>query len=321
MSFIKNAYTLCGSTFFLLISLSYGADYVAPRTSFGHPDLQGTYTFRTLTPMQRPAELGERDKLNIEEAEEWAAYENRRQNRDLIIDSVGGANYPPGVISYNEFWYERGDQTVEDRRTSLIVFPANGRIPDLTETALERRRQRAAIAELSLGPEARPYAERCLVTRTSGPPMQPGSYNLNVQFVQTEDHFMILNEMIHSARIVRMNATHREGPALVWEGDSVGHWENDTLVIETKNFLKGTAFADSTPNMKLIERITRVGQDTLAYEFTVDDPDTWSSPWTALIPMRRLNNRIFEYACHEGNRGLHGVLAGIRRLQLDAESD
>ena len=321
MSFIKNAYTLCGSIFFLLISLSYGADYVAPRTSFGHPDLQGTYTFRTLTPMQRPAELGERDKLNIEEAEEWAAYENRRQNRDLIIDSVGGANYPPGVISYNEFWYERGDQTVEDRRTSLIVFPANGRIPDLTETALERRRQRAAIAELSLGPEARPYAERCLVTRTSGPPMQPGSYNLNVQFVQTEDHFMILNEMIHSARIVRMNATHREGPALVWEGDSVGHWENDTLVIETKNFLKGTAFADSTPNMKLIERITRVGQDTLAYEFTVDDPDTWSSPWTALIPMRRLNNRIFEYACHEGNRGLHGVLAGIRRLQLDAESD
>ena len=321
MSFIKNAYTLCGSIFFLLISLSYGADYVAPRTSFGHPDLQGTYTFRTLTPMQRPAELGERDKLNIEEAEEWAAYENRRQNRDLIIDSVGGANYPPGVISYNEFWYERGDQTVGDRRTSLIVFPANGRIPDLTETALERRRQRAAIAELSLGPEARPYAERCLVTRTSGPPMQPGSYNLNVQFVQTEDHFMILNEMIHSARIVRMNATHREGPALVWEGDSVGHWENDTLVIETKNFLKGTAFADSTPNMKLIERITRVGQDTLAYEFTVDDPDTWSSPWTALIPMRRLNNRIFEYACHEGNRGLHGVLAGIRRLQLDAESD
>jgi len=271
--------------------------------------------------MQRPAELGERDKLNIEEAEEWAAYENRRQNRDLIIDSVGGANYPPGVISYNEFWYERGDQTVEDRRTSLIVFPANGRIPDLTETALERRRQRAAIAELSLGPEARPYAERCLVTRTAGPPMQPGSYNLNVQFVQTEDHFMILNEMIHSARIVRMNATHREGPALVWEGDSVGHWENDTLVIETKNFLKGTAFADSTPNMRLIERITRVGQDTLAYEFTVDDPDTWSSPWTALIPMRRLNNRIFEYACHEGNRGLHGVLAGIRRLQLDVESD
>lgn len=321
MSFIKNAYTFCGSTFFLLISLSYGTDYVAPRTSFGHPDLQGTYTFRTLTPMQRPAELGERDKLNIEEAEEWAAYENRRQNRDLIIDSVGGANYPPGVISYNEFWYERGDQTVEDRRTSLIVFPANGRIPDLTETALERRRQRAAIAELSLGPEARPYAERCLVTRTAGPPMQPGSYNLNVQFVQTEDHFMILNEMIHSARIVRMNATHREGPALVWEGDSVGHWENDTLVIETKNFLKGTAFADSTPNMRLIERITRVGQDTLAYEFTVDDPDTWSSPWTALIPMRRLNNRIFEYACHEGNRGLHGVLAGIRRLQLDAESD
>jgi len=321
MSLVKNDFILYGFTFFLLVSLSQGAEYVSPETSFGHPDLQGTYTFRTLTPMQRPAELGERDKLSPEEAEEWAAYENRRQNRDLIIDSVGGANYPPGVISYNEFWYERGDQTVKDRRTSLIVSPANGRIPELTEAALERRKQRAAIAELSLGPEARPYAERCLVTRTAGTPMQPGSYNLNVQFVQTENYFMILNEMIHNARIVRMNATHREGPALVWEGDSVGHWENDTLVIETRNFLKGTAFADSTPSMKLIERITRVGPDTLTYEFTVEDPDTWSSPWTALIPMRRLDNRIFEYACHEGNRGLHGVLAGIRRLQLEAGSD
>jgi hypothetical protein len=321
MGLKKNTFTFCTLSFFLLARLSQGAEYAPPKTIFGHPDLQGTFTFRTLTPMQRPTELGERDRLSFEEAEEWAAYENRRQNRDLIIDSVGGANYPPGVISYNEFWYERGNQTVEDLRTSLIVSPANGRIPDLTEAALERRKQRASIAELSLGPEARPYAERCLVTRTAGPPMQPGSYNLNVQFVQTEDHFMILNEMIHSARIVRMDATHRDGPALVWEGDSVGHWENDTLVIETKNFLKGTAFADSTASMELIERITRVGPDTLAYEFTVDDPDTWLSPWTALIPMRRLNNRIFEYACHEGNRGLHGVLAGIRRLQLDAETD
>ncbi|MDA1369660.1 MAG: hypothetical protein O2971_02715 [Proteobacteria bacterium] len=294
-------------------------DYVVPRTPEGHPDLQGTFTFRTLTPMQRPVELGERAVLSEEEALEWQAFENRRQNRDLIIDSVGGAQYPPGVISYNEFWYERGNETVMDRRTSLIIDPPDGRIPPLTEAALQRRRDGAAMSEASLGPEARPYAERCIVTRTSGPPMQPGSYNLNVQFVQTPEHFMIMNEMIHNVRVVKMNVQHRNGPALVWEGDSVGHWEGDTLVVDTLNFWRGTAFADSTPNMHLVEKFIRVGPDTLMYEFTVEDPTTWTQPWTAVVPMRRMNQPIYEYACHEGNHGLHGVLAGIRRLQLEAE--
>lgn len=294
-------------------------DYVVPRTPEGHPDLQGTFTFRTLTPMQRPLELGERAVLSEEEALEWQAFENRRQNRDLIIDSVGGAQYPPGVISYNEFWYERGNETVMDRRTSLIIDPPDGRIPPLTEAALQRRRDAAAMSAASLGPEARPFAERCIVTRTSGPPMQPGSYNLNVQFVQTREHFMIMNEMIHNVRVVKMNAQHRDGPALVWEGDSVGHWEGDTLVVDTLNFWRGTAFADSTPDMHLVEKFTRVGPDSLMYEFTVEDPTTWTQSWTAVVPMRRMNQPIYEYACHEGNHGLHGVLAGIRRLQLEAE--
>lgn len=293
-------------------------DYQPPRSADGHPDLQGIFTFRTLTPMQRPPELGDRAVLTEEEAIEWEAFENRRQNRDLIIDSVGGAAYPPGVISYNEFWYERGNGTVADRRTSLIVDPPNGRIPPLTEEALQRRGDVAAMREASLGPEARPYAERCIVTRTSGPPMQSGAYNLNVQFVQTADHFMIMNEMIHNVRIVKMDTEHRDGPALVWEGDSVGHWEGDTLVVDTLNFWKGTAFADSTPNMHLVEKFTRVGPDTLTYEFTIEDSTTWTQPWTAVIPMRRIDQPIYEYACHEGNHGLHGVLAGIRRLQLEA---
>ena len=221
--------------------------YEPPRTSCGHPDLQGVFTWRTLTPLERPDTVGGRSVLSQQEAAEWAEFENRRQNRDLIIDSVGGANYPPGVISYNEFWYERGNDTVEDLRTSLIIDPPNGQIPALTEEALARRNAMAEMRELSLGPEARPYAERCIVTRTSGPPMQPGSYNLNVQFVQTEDYFMIMNEMIHNARIVKMNQKHQDRPAMFWEGDSVGRWEGDTLVIETQNFWKGTAFGDSTP--------------------------------------------------------------------------
>ena len=291
--------------------------YDPPRTSFGHPDLQGVFTWRTLTPLERPETVGGRSVLSETEAAEWAAFENRRQNRDLIIDSVGGASYPPGVISYNEFWYERGNDTVEDRRTSLIVDPPDGRIPALTEEAIARRSEVAAMRELSLGPEARPYAERCIVTRTSGPPMQPGSYNLNVQFVQTKDFFMIMNEMIHNVRIVKMNSDHRKGPAIFWEGDSIGRWEDETLVIETKNFWKGTAFADSTPNMHLIERIRRVGPDTLQYEFTVEDPTTWTAPWTVNMPMRRIHQPIYEYACHEGNYGFDGIMAGIRRLQLE----
>ena len=301
------------------LAVSQPSDYEPPRAPDGHPDLQGTFTFRTLTPMQRPTELGERSVLTEEEATEWAAFENRRQNRDLIIDSVGGAQYPPGVISYNEFWYERGDNTVVDRRTSLIVDPPDGRIPALTEEALQRRRDVSTMRELSLGPEARPYAERCIVTRTSGPPMQPGSYNLNVQFVQTSAYFMIMNEMIHNVRVVRMNKEHRDGPLMNWEGDSVGHWEGDTLVVDTVNFWKGTAFADSTSKMHLVEKFTRTGPDSIQYQFTIEDPTTWIAPWTAVIPMRSMDQPIYEYACHEGNYGFHGVMAGIRRLQLEAD--
>ena len=293
--------------------------YDPPRTESGHPDLQGVFTWRTLTPLERPDTVGGRSVLSENEAAEWAAFENRRQNRDLIIDSVGGASYPPGVISYNEFWYERGNDTVEDRRTSLIIDPPDGKIPALTEEALARQRATAAMRELSLGPEARPYAERCIVTRTSGPPMQPGSYNLNVQFVQTEDYFMIMNEMIHNVRIIKMNSSHRPGPAMYWEGDSIGYWEGDTLVVDTKNFWKGTAFADSTPNMHLVERIRRIGQDTLEYQFTIEDPSTWVAPWTVSMPMRRMDQPIYEYACHEGNYGFDGIMAGIRRLQLEEE--
>ena len=310
------------AVFMLLLSplaVSQPSAYEPPRTPDGHPDLQGTFTFRTLTPMQRPTELGERAVLTEEEAAEWAAFENRRQNRDLIIDSVGGAQYPPGVISYNEFWYERGDDTVVDRRTSLIVDPPNGRIPALTEEALQRRRDVSTMRELSLGPEARPYAERCIVTRTSGPPMQPGSYNLNVQFVQTSAYFMIMNEMIHNVRVVRMNKEHRDGPSMNWEGDSVGHWEGNTLVVDTVNFWKGTAFADSTSKMHLVEKFTRTGPDSIQYQFTIEDPTTWIAPWTAVIPMRSMDQPIYEYACHEGNYGFHGVMAGIRRLQLEAD--
>ena len=172
---------------------------VMPRTPDGHPDLQGTWTFRTITPLERRSEFGDKDVLSEEEAEAWEIKENTFQNRDLVDPSKGGAGYPPGVISYNEFWYERGDQVVGDRRTSLIIDPPNGRRPPFTEAALAKRVVQREISRLSIGVEARPVQERCIMGFNSGPPMTPGAYNNNVQFIQTAEYFIIINEMVHKS--------------------------------------------------------------------------------------------------------------------------
>ena len=288
-----------------------------PRTEHGHPDLQGTYTFRTITPLERPPELADRAVLTPEEAREWEAYENRRQNRDLIIDSVGGAGYPPGVISYNEFWYERGDQTVADLRTSLIYDPPNGRLPPMNETGRERN---AAIREMrreSAGPEARTLADRCIQYSRTGPPIVSGSYNNNMQLVQTKDHVMILSEMIHAARIIPFADEH-SSKQLKWEGDSIARWEGDTLVIDTQgNFYYWYGWRNTSKDMHVVERFNWVDENTLDYDFTVEDPGTWTSSWSARLPMRKISEPIYEYACHEGNHGLKGILAGWRRYDVE----
>jgi len=206
-----------------------------PRTEYGHPDFQGTYTFRTLTPLNRPRELADKATLTPEEAAEWEAFENRRQNRDLIIDSVGGAGYPPGVISYNEFWYERGVETIADRRTSLVYDPPNGRVPELNAIGKERRAAYGQMVFESAGPEGRTTVDRCLTGFVAGPPMIPGSYNNKMQRVQTKDTVMILNEMVHTARIIRMDSEHNT-KQLKWEGDSVGYWDGYELVITIEHF-------------------------------------------------------------------------------------
>ena len=202
-----------------------------PRTEHGHPDFQGTYTYRTLTPLNRPTELADKPTLTPEEAAEWAAFENRRQNRDLIIDSVGGAGYPPGVISYNEFWYERGSDTIADRRTSLIYDPPNGRMPALNESGRARAAAREDALRFSAGPEARTLADRCLMSGGAGPPLVPGSYNNNIQIVQTENHVMILSEMIHRARIIPF-ATEHSTKQLKWDGDSIARTFITTTTVE-----------------------------------------------------------------------------------------
>lgn len=285
-----------------------------PRTEYGVPDFQGTYTYRTLTPLNRPPELADKATLSEAEAIEWQKFENRRQNRDLIIDSVGGAQYPPGVISYNEFWYERGIETVADRRTSVIYDPPNGREPAINAAGRERRARVAQARRLSIGPEGRTLQDRCLMSGRTGPPMVSGSYNNNMQLVQTKDHIVILSEMIHYARIIRLDSEHSTRQ-LKWGGDSVAHWEGDTLVINTEDFYYHTGWRGTSASLKVEERFSWIDKDTLDYDFTVEDPLSWDVSWSGKLPMRRIKDPLYEYACHEGNHGLPGILAGWRRYE------
>lgn len=284
------------------------------RTEYGVPDFQGTYTFRTLTPLNRPRELANKEALTEEEAIEWQEFENRRQNRDLIIDSIGGAQYPPGVISYNEFWYERGIETVADRRTSLVYDPPNGRVPELNAAGRKRAAEISEMQRLSIGPEARTLNDRCIINARTGPPMVSGSYNNNMQLIQTRDHIVIVSEMIHHARIIRLDSEHHSRQ-LKWEGDSVAHWDGDTLVINTQNYYYYIGWRGTSQDLKVEERFTWIDENTLDYDFTVEDPLTWDESWSAKLPMRRIEDPLYEYACHEGNHGLAGILAGWRRYE------
>jgi hypothetical protein len=290
-----------------------------PRTADGQPDLQGVWDFRTITPLERPRALGDKQVLSEEEARRFEAEENRRQNRDLIDPAKGGAVYPAGgVVPYNEFWYDRGNTVAGNRRTSLIVDPPDGRLPPRTP---QGERRAAALAEAESANQAgrpradsytdRPLGERCIAGFNAGPPMMPSAYNNNVQIFQTPGYVAILNEMVHDARIVPLDGRPRAGIPQK-HGESRGRWEGDTLVVETLDFAHETSLDGSSATMRLVERFTRVDADTLLYEFTVNEPTEWTKPWTAQIPMVRSPDRIYEYACHEGNYSLAGVLAGAR---------
>jgi hypothetical protein len=293
--------------------------YTPPRTPDGQPDLQGIWDYRTITPMERPKELGTKAFFTAEEAAKYEQQENRRQNRDLIDPETGGALYPPGgVIPYNEFWYDRGNKVAGTKRTSLIVDPPDGRFPPLTPEG-QKQADLRAIAERDNQaghPHAdswldRPLQERCLIGLNAGPPMTPGAYNNNVQLFQTPGYVVILNEMVHSTRIVPLDG-RAHGSIPQWHGDSRGHWEGNTLVLDTTNFKQGTNVAGTTAKTHLTERFTRTDANTLLYEFTVDDPTTWTKPWTAVVPMTKTEGPIYEYACHETNYALADILAGAR---------
>lgn len=265
-----------------------------PRTPWGAPDLQGIWDNRTITPLERPRQFTDRATLTAAEA---AAYE--ASTAESRVD--------------DRYYWDRGTRTVDDRRTALVVDPADGRVPPLTPEG--QRRFEIGRRQGVNGPDERNPTERCI---TRSLPRLPGLYNNNFQIFQTPDYAVILMEMIHAARIVPLDRR----PPLVdhvrqWNGDSRGHWEGDTLVIETTHFTSKTNFRGSTDRLRLVERLTRVSTDTIDYRFTVSDPTTWAQPWTAQIPLNQNDGPLYEYACHEGNDGMSGILTVNRNIEQE----
>jgi hypothetical protein len=289
------------------------------KTPWGDPDLQGIWSNTTTTTLERVREAGDKAVLSEDEREAVSRQVQERLNQD----KPGAAG---SVVPYNEFWYERGDKIVGSRRTSLIIDPPDGRIPALTAAAQARLdAQTAAARDEQLGvvradsADSRSLADRCIVGFNAGPPMTPGAYNNHVQIFQNAGGVVLVTEMVHDARIVHVDGTPHLPPHLrQYKGDSRGHWEGRTLVVDTTNFLRETSFRGSSADLHLVERLTRVDADTLLYEFRVDDPKTWTKPWAASVPMKKMQEPLYEYACHEGNYAISNILSGARVQERDA---
>lgn len=315
------------------------------------PDLSGTYDTATITPLQRPEIYGDKLTLSAQEAQAIAA-EAAARIAENSADSDPNREAPPeggdgnealgagSVGGYNLFWIDPGEEATDidgEFRTSIIVSPANGRRPPLTPAGRAWQASRRAlyrpntgkawwVSETDLphgpydGPETLSLAERCLLGfgSTAGPPMLPVLYNNHKRIVQTQDHVLILAEMIHDARVVRLNAEHRPASMRFWLGDSVGRWEGDTLVVETTNFSAQSALRGADENLKVTERFQRQPDGSLLYRFTVEDPTIWTQSWSGEYAWKPTTEKVFEYACHEGNYSMEGILKGARQLEADA---
>jgi hypothetical protein len=328
-----------------------GKPDAAPRTPWGHPDLQGLWNVATLTPLQRPAQFGTRLTMTEQEARALeqanrGRIDQRAQPSDPNrqappVGGDGSTGAAGNVGGYNNFWIDAGDtyNRVDGQlRTSLIVDPPDGRVPRaLPEAAKRNARPRATPTSDTAenaetrqpgaydNVEQRPLGERCILgfSSTSGPPMLPTYfYNNMKQVVQTKDYVMILTEMVHDARVIPFASTHRPAAIRTWMGDSIARWEGDTLVVETTNFTDKTRFMGSSEHLKVTERFNRVDDKTLLYRFTVEDPTTWPRPWTGEYTwaLAGPGEQLYEYACHEGNYAMEGILKGARLLEAEADA-
>lgn len=296
--------------------------WTMPRTAYGHPDLTGVWANNSATPLQRPKQWAGKKTLTDQEmaelkrvSDEITANDGDAQFGDgLVLAAIEKiskpGSYDPGTGNYNQFWIV--DREFADRRTSLITSPEDGRIPAMTPEAQKRREARVEHikAHPADGPEDRPLGERCV---NFGIPKIGAGYNNYYQLVQSPTHVVMLSEMAHDARIIPIDGRPHLGKDIQqWNGDARGRWEGDTLVVETKNFSTKSDFMGAREKLTLIEKFTRVGPNTLNYEVTISDPDTWTQPWTVMIPLQSKSEKIYEYACHEGNESMIGILSGHR---------
>ena len=297
--------------------------YVVGKNTFGQPNLEGTWSNDSITPLQRPAAWANKTTLTDAEVEQLKKASAKLEEGgdalfgdELIIDALEGkqqsASHDTETGNYNGFWLPNRDI---DNRTSLIIDPPDGRIPPETPAAQARRA--AAIEQRRLhpadGPESRGLSERCL---TFGVPRFQAAYSSVYKIVQSPTHVVFLMETIHEARVIPMDGRpHVSDSIRQWMGDSRGHWEGDTLVVDTTNFSPKTAFMGVSNDLHLVERFTRVSAGTLQYDATMSDPGTWTRPWTARILFKQTTQPLLEYACHEGNYGLFGILSGARKQE------
>lgn len=324
--------TVINTVFGVSGGAALGADppqnkWSAQKTPEGHPDLQGVWTNSTITPLERDTQYGDRRSLTESEATDLERRQARAVERGAAPSDLS-RDLPPagdGVGGYNNFWIDRGSKVAVvdgEKRSSLIVEPPNGRMPPLKADRRARFAGAAAVRGRNFdGPETRPLGERCLLAfgSSSGPPMLPVLYNNHYQIVQNRDTVTILVEMVHDARIVRLNGQHLPSSIRKWMGDSIGRFEGNTLIVETTNFTNKENFRGTTEDRKVTERFTRVAPDTIKYRVTIEDPAALSQPWTAEYPFRLTDDRIYEYACHEGNYALPGILAGAREEEKAAK--
>ena len=287
-------------------------NWTVPRLQDGHPDLQGIWTNATVTPLERPPMFATKAVATDAEATEF----EKRNNDNLYGDKRGATAEADRDHAYNSLFFDRGTELARVdgvKRTSLIVDPPDGKVPPLTPDAQKKfaARQRNRFD----GPEDRPLGERCLMGfgSTSGPPMLPVLYNNNYQIVQGPGTIMILVEMVHDVRFIHMDGRpHLPSNIRQWLGDSIGHWEGDTLVVDTTNFTDKTRFRGSSENLHIVERFTRVDANTILYKVTIDDPATFTKSWTLEYPFLATPGPIYEYACHEGNYAMVDILGGAR---------
>jgi hypothetical protein len=286
--------------------------WTAPRTPDGQPDLQGFWTNTTYVTLERPKNVT-KEFYTTEEAAEAIKRAAVSEAEQTVPGTTADVHY-----DFTQFGLDRSQGPLASNlRTSLIVDPADGRLPPLSAEGRTRAAERAEARKRMGGPtdaaENQPLSVRCIIMDRIGPPMLAGAYNNNYQIVQTPGYVMILVEMIHDVRIIPLDGRpHLPENVRQWTGSYRGHWEGETLVVETRNFNGKTAFQGASENMRLTERFTRVAEDTIRYQFTVDDPSTWTRPWSAEVPWAKTVGPLFEHACHEGNYGLHNILAGAR---------